>query len=466
MSTTTRSGLGGSALYAVVATGLEKVVALGIALYLPRHLGLADYGHYAFLLAYLSLFQVMPDAGLEAVLVARLARAGGDVLALAGRGALVRLALSVAGAVVGLPLLVVVAGDATLVPAGLVTAGGLVASAATPYRALLRARLRMTRFLLLLGAEGAVAVALLALVVRAGGGLVPVLAAVGAAAVAGLAFGRLLVGPGARLRPDMRLARALVAEAWPLAGTTLSLVAAQQVLQILLLRLHGAGEVGLFGASQKLVEAVGLLPRALMLSVLPAMALAAGTAGGATAAARDAARLLVVVLLPPTLALVLWAEPLLGRGFGPAFGAGAPVLAVLAPAALLGATGSVLTSLLVVLGLQRLLFRVTAGAAVAKVVVGVLLVPRYGAVGAAEALVVTMLGGQVALLALRPVRAHVAPVLAGVVWPVALGALAGAAVASLGRPLLGGIGVLVLAYPVALLATGTVTRADLARWRR
>src|SRR5881396_1853763 len=188
------TGLGGRAVHGILALGLEKTVALGIALYLPRHLGLADYGRYVFLVSYLGFFQALPDAALEAVLVARLARAAaGDVGALAGRGARVRLALV---------LLALTVHDAELLSGGAVGAAGLRASAATPYRALLRARLRMGGYVGLLAAQAALAVGLLAAVVVAGGGLVAVFVAVGASAVAGLGLGRLLVGPGARLAPD------------------------------------------------------------------------------------------------------------------------------------------------------------------------------------------------------------------------------------------------------------------------
>ena len=42
-------GLAGGAALGLLAVALEKVTALGIALYLPRHLGLDDYGRYALL---------------------------------------------------------------------------------------------------------------------------------------------------------------------------------------------------------------------------------------------------------------------------------------------------------------------------------------------------------------------------------------------------------------------------------
>jgi len=459
-----RGGLAGGAAYGVLAVALEKTVALGIALYLPRHLGVADYGRYALLVSYLGFFQVLPDTSLEAVLVARLARAGTHAGAMAGRAALVRLVVSLAGAILGLGVLALVARDATLLAAGGVAAAGLAAGAGSPYRTLLRARLHLARYVVLLGTQALIAIGLLAAAITADGGLVVILAASSAAAFAGVVLGRLLVGPGARLHPDAGFGRALVVEAWPLAGATLALVGAQQVLQLLVFRQHGAAAVGFLGGAQKMVEAVGLLPQALMLSVLPALSLAAAVPGAASQAARDVARLLVIVLLPAVAALVLWAEPVLGAMFGPAFVGASPVLRVLAPAALLGATGSVLTNLLVAVGLQRALVRVAGASALVIVALGVALVPGFGAVGAALALVAGMLVGQAALLVVGATRRVIGPVLAGVLSPLALGAASAGAIAGLDVPFAAGAGLLLVGYPAALLVTGTVRRADLARW--
>jgi O-antigen/teichoic acid export membrane protein len=459
-----RGGLAGGAAYGVLAVALEKTVALGIALYLPRHLGVADYGRYALLVSYLGFFQVLPDTSLEAVLVARLARAGTHAGETAGRAALLRLVVSLAGAILGLGVLAVVARDTTLLAAGGVAAAGLAAGAGSPYRALLRARLHLGRYVVLLGSQALIAIALLAAAIAADGGLVLILGASSAAAFAGVLLGRLLVGPGARLRADAGLGHALVVAAWPLAGATLALVGAQQVLQLLVFRQHGASAVGFLGGAQKMVEAVGLLPQALMLSVLPALSLAAAVPGAASQAARDVARLLVIVLLPAVAALVLWAEPVLGAMFGRPFASASPVLRALAPAALLGATGSVLTNLLVAVGLQRALVRVSGASALVMVALGVALVPGFGAVGAALALVAGMLVGQVALLVVGPTRRVVGPVLAGVLSPLALGAASAGAIAGLGVPFATGAGLLLVGYPAALLVTGTVRRADLARW--
>src|SRR5207245_2898688 len=193
--------------------------------------------------------------------------------------------------------------------------------------------------------------------------VIAVFAAVAAAGVVGLGLGRLLVGPGVWLVPDAGRRRTLLAAAWPLAASALAAVGAQQVLQLLLLRLHGAPEVGLLGGARKLVEAITLVPQALMLSVLPALSLAAATPAGATGAAREVTRALGIVLVLPAT------------------------------------------------------------------------------------------------------RAEAAPVLAAVVPPLALGAGVVAAAVALGASVPVGAALLLIAYPAALLVTGTVTRADLARWR-
>jgi len=323
----------------IAGVGLEKLVALGIALYLPRHLSLADYGRYAFLVSYLGFFQALPDASLEAVTVARLARVESGAQALAGGAAFVRLVASLAGAGLGLAVVWLATADAQLVRAGAVAAAGLAALAGNPYRPFLRARARMARYVVLAGGQGCSP--LVSSPLRCG-------PEVGCSPCSGRrarprsAAGarRWLVGRGAEMAADPRLARSLVVEGWPLAGTALVLLGGQQLVQLALLRLHGAEEVALLGAAQRLVEALGLLPRALMLTVLPALSRAALEKTRAAEAASVSVRLLVVVLVPPTVLLVLWGEPILGTVFGASLAAAAPVLRVLAPAGLLGATAS------------------------------------------------------------------------------------------------------------------------------
>ena len=456
-------GLAGGAALGLMAVALEKVTALGIALYLPRLLGLEDYGRYVLLMSYLGLFQGLADASLESVLVTRLARERAPA-ALAGRGAVARLGVSLLGAATALVTLAIATGDAALVRAGAVAAAAFAAGAANPYRLLLRARLALGRYLGLVAGQALLGVVLLALVVREGGGLVAVFAALAAAALGGLVLGAALAGRGVEIAVDRALGRALVRDAWPLAGTTTALTGAQQVLALVLLRAHGNAAVGLLGGAQRLLDAIALVPQALMVSVLPSLSLAAAEPRAATARAREAARLLAVLIVPAAVGLLVWAEPVLAHAFGASFVAAAPTLRWLAGLAVVGATGTVTTNLLLALGMQRILLRVAVAAAVAIVLAGVLVVPAAGAPGAAAVLLATWIAGQVALLALRATRPHVAPVLAAAVRPALVGALAGAG-ALYGDASWSTAAAFLVAYAALLVLTRTVTARDVARWR-
>jgi O-antigen/teichoic acid export membrane protein len=124
----------------------------------------------------------------------------------------------------------------------------------------------------------------------------------------------------------------------------------------------------------------------------------------------------------------------------------------------------VLANLLLAVGLQRALLRATVGSAVVMILLGVALTPTWGAAGAAVAAMTAMAAGQAALAAARGTGASVRPVLAAALRPAAVaGVCVAVGLAFGGR--VGAVAALVLVYPLALFASGTVTRSDVARWR-
>ena len=152
------------------------------------------------------------------------------------------------------------------------------------------------------------------------------------------------------------------------------------------------------------------------------------------------------------------------HAFGGSFAAGAPTLRWLAPVALVGATGTVTTNLLLALGMQRILLRVAVAAVLGMVAVGVWVVPSAGAPGAAAVLLATWVAGQLALLALPATRPYVAPVLAAAARPAIIGAVAACTALWSSAPPSAAV-LFLLGYVALLVMTRTVTAADLTRWR-
>jgi O-antigen/teichoic acid export membrane protein len=456
-------GLGRGAALGVVATGLDRVAALAIALWLPRHLGLEDYGRYTLVLTLLAFFQTLPDASLESVLVARIAREGEDGARLAGAAAAVRALASLAFGLAGLTAIGLASGDAGLAVAAMPWALGLLLGAANPYRALFRGELRLGRYLGVVAAQTAASVAALVVVVRAGGGLAGVLTTGAVGGAVALLTGRLLATARARLRIDRYVAQGLMHAAIPLAATTLVLVGAQQVVQVLLLRAHGPDAVGLLGGAQRVIDAVNLLPQAVVVGLLPALAQATGNVA-TTRTAREAARVLALILAPVVTALAIWPSPAVTTLLGASFAPAAPVLRILAGVALLAASGQVLTALLVAETRERLLLTATIASALATILLGAILVPPLGARGAATAAAVGMLGGQLTLLAIPSTRAATFGVLQGMARPLALAAATAWVVVALGWSMPLGPLLLVGLYALAVVVTRTATWRDVVRW--
>ena len=456
-------GLGRGTALGVVATGLDRVAALGIALWLPRHLGLDDYGRYTLVITLLAFCQTLPDASLESVLVARIAREGRGGAELAGAAVPVRATMSLAFGIAGLTAIGLATGDARLAVAGAPWAAGLWLVASNPYRALLRGQFRLGRYLGVVAVQSVAMIGALAIVVRSGAGLTGVLATGAAGGAAAFVSGWLLGGTGARPRLDPDVARTLVIAAAPLAATGFVVVGAQQVVQVLLLRIHGPAALGLLGGAGRFVDAVTLLPQAVVVGLLPVLARIAGTPS-TTYAAREAARVLALLLAPAAAALAMWAAPALTTLLGPTFAAAAPVLRVLAAVGLLAGSGQVLTALLVAEGRERLLLGATGVSALLTVALGAALVPPFGPVGAAAAAALGMLGGQLVLVVLPGARMAALAVLHAMGRPLVLAAgAAGLALASRQDVPLGPA-VLAVSYAVAVVVTRTVTWRDVARW--
>ncbi len=404
----------------LTAVGIERVVPLAVALVLPRVLGIDDYGRYVFLLSYLGLFQLLPDQGLETALVAWLGRARGGDAALAGRAALLRVGVSLLGAGIGLGVLALVRADGALTAAGVVLGVGFAVLAGNPYRTLLRARLGMQRYLVLVGAQAGVTLALLAAAWWSPQVLTVALALC-LGNVAGFVVGRVLVGPEVRWAADGTVMRRLLREGWPLVGAALAVVAGQQVVQMVTLHGLGTAAVGALGGAQKLCEAVGLLPQAVMLTLLPR--LAALEEAQAVRVARGVMLRLGMVLLPVVVGLGTCGDVIVHAFFGPRYAASIAPLAVLAPATLVTASGVVLTALLVRLGRQRVLLTVNVGTALLMAGAALGLVPGHGVVGAALAMSGPLLVGQGLLLAIPQTRQVAWPIFASMLGPLVVAVL-------------------------------------------
>lgn len=458
-----------SGLLGLVTLLLEKAVALVLVVGLARTLSPVDYGRYSFLIAYLTLFQVLADFGTETILLRHLA-AGSEARARLVAGALgLRVTLTL-GAAGGAVLLAPLAGgdEPELVRRTALAAAALLFAAQPGYRALFRSRLRMGRLLGVAAATSALVLLLVVAAVVLGYGIDGVFAAMAVANLTGFATAAFLARDEFRFRLaiDLPLWREFLRESWPIGANVFVFTVGMRVGPLLIMRLRGPVEVGYFASASRLTDALNLIGDAAMLSVYPLFARYATERPDALRALAElTSKLLGAAVLAVILVLSQTSAEVMGTLFRPEFAVAGPVLALLSWSALLAVLGTVYAHVLVTVGRQVVQFRVNCVAAALQVVLQLVLIRAFGIRGAAVAVVATAVASHATLFFLAETRTWVRPCVRAVAGATVLAAalLVAAAFLPLG-PYARAV-VLVLLFALALPVSGLAGPADVRRLR-
>lgn len=397
-------------VFALVATALEKGGAMVLLLLIARTLGAEDFGRYAALMALLAFVQLGAELGQEPVLVRLLAqRSEAEAQTFIDGALAMRLTCTALGAV-----LLAVLGVRLLPTIGRVpivlAAVGVVAASATGLRAVFRTEQRLERLCIVALANVATFGAGLAVAHGLGLGLAGTVAAwsSGQLAASLAAFGLVRRGRLVRPRWRTRVTATLVRSGWALALNAVLLTVTLRVGQLVVVRFAGAVESGYLAAGSRLAEAFALLPEALMLVLLPVLsAYDVGTRDAQRALSVRVVRWLGVLALTVIVAISIAAPTLVAALFGVAYLPATPALRISIWLALLSATGSVFTNLLIARGLERVLLAINTVSSLTTVGLSLLLVPRFGFVAAAAVSLGANVLSQVLLAVLPQTRAEV-----------------------------------------------------------
>jgi O-antigen/teichoic acid export membrane protein len=391
-----------------ISRGLAALLRAGAVVVAARGLPVGDFGHLALAFALVEVLRQLSDFGLETVATREIARAGDDAAgAVVGAAAGVKLGLAAAAYVALLALVrfgyAERGGLAVAAVAGVMLFGWSLFTAVGTY---FQARLRMIEVAWATTAGGLVTAAGV-LVVAAAGGARPTRFAV-AFALGDVTAGLLAAAFVAR-RTAVRVAwrretaAALVRTAWPVALTR-ALVILYFRLDVLMLGWLGrADEVGLYGVAFKITEPMLLLPAAAAAAFYAAASRtweqggeAAGRRLYRTVAAAAAAYGVAVALAITAAAagLLAWLVP--------AYAAAAPALRVLAWSVPFMALNMVTTAALNAAGRFRTTTMIAGTTLAVCAVANLVLIRRYGIVGAGAATVVTEATNTVLQLAAMP----------------------------------------------------------------
>ncbi|MEA2276718.1 MAG: hypothetical protein QOC78_1678 [Solirubrobacteraceae bacterium] len=377
----------------IAAYGLVNLMgALGSVLLL-RHLGVVDYGRYGTVIALMAIAGGIADAGLMVTGSRELAlrESGPSRRALLGVLLGLRLSLSVVFVFVGLAVGFAAGYDhEMLIGVVLVGVGWVLIAAQDTTLLPLIVGLRNGRVAISDVVKQAILLVGITALTLAGAGIVGFFALQVAVGLGAIALVPVLVSRSELTRPrwSLREWRPVVATALPVAAALVLTVIYLRVLVVMTSVIASDVQTGLFVTSARIMEMLGGLPLLIGGVVLPVVAVAAR---------HDRERLRYVLarttetslLLGALIAVVLFlgARPLTILLGGHAFAAAAPVVRIQAPAIITIFLVQSWIAFLLADGHQRDLARCVVVGLVGLIAAGLILIPAYGAKGAAGAAV-------------------------------------------------------------------------------
>ncbi|MBI4517293.1 MAG: flippase [Deltaproteobacteria bacterium] len=451
---------------AVVVAGaaVQRLLHFCTTVVLARGLGHEQFGIYSFVAAYMFIFTFLVDLGFERVITREIARQPKRAGELIGTGFAIRGVLSVVVAALAIAVAWALGLPQLAQWCVLLAALGMPLSIEILVRGFFQTRFAM-HYVYLLTLPGQLAfVALAGVVIWLGGDVRAVMAVSLVTGVLTVALILRVALPqiGVVWRPNPALLRYLWRESWELGAVTLLLLISMRLDQLLLYWLRGVHEVAQYSVAVKVTEALNLIPESVMVTVFP---LLAATERSAPERFRRiyqlAVRYLVALVLPVALVLTLARDALIAVLFGDAYAGAAGALVLLAWWMFFSYTAAVYLNLMIVHSQQRIMAVVSAIAVAVNITLNLLLIPRWGAAGAAAANLVSSATSFVAFALAPQTRAIMQVCCAESVRPLAAVLATGVVVWLLAAPQWQ-LAAAVPLYVTALVITGGIDRRDWA----
>jgi O-antigen/teichoic acid export membrane protein len=454
-------------LMQVVVRILNLALGVVVTAVVVRTLGRSGYGQWSTIFIVLTLIGYFMNFGMEGVALREAARTPELEHEWIGAVIFLRLALLVPVMLVSLGALLLLEQSHQMLIAGLVLILAMPFGGVGALALLFQLRVDNRVPMIVLTLRSILWAAAVAIISWKGGGMI----ALAIAMTATNSLGSIVQALAAlRLdarwpRPSAKRLREVVKVGLPIGIAGVLVIAYARIDQVLVFVIAGSRQAGLYGAVYNVLDQSHFVPISIMTTLAPVMAASwPAERGRLLRTAQLTAELLGIASFGALAFAIVAAGPVVRLIFGAEFSAAAAALPVLGGAFILICFGYLNGNLLLVLGLQQRLLRISVYALVVNLIGNLILVPLVGYMGAAWMTLATeaVVFAAAAMLITRKLELGRPPLgrlgrtaLAALLLGLALGALR-----LVGAPL----GVLILSacvcYPALLFALRALALED------
>ncbi|MDP9316965.1 MAG: flippase [Chloroflexota bacterium] len=370
---------------------VRMVMELVVGVLLARYLGPAQLGLLTYAIAFVGLFGAVATLGLDNIVVRDIVRNPRDADDILGTALTLRVLSAVVVYCVAVAIIVALRPGDTLVQSLVaITAFGFVVQSFDVIDFFFRSQVRskytvVARLIGLLLAN----ILRVLLIWRHAPLLMFAWVALGE-----LVFGSIGLIVAYRLsghhllawRSRLQRGKQLLSESWPLILSGLAIMIYMRIDQIMVGTIRGNAEVGTYAVATRLSELWYFIPMALSTSVMPSVV----AARQVSVELRDyriqkLMSFMALVGYFVAVTVTFLANYIVGLLYGPDYAAAAAMLAILAWSGIFVCIGVIREMWMLTEGLQRYSFATTAIGALVNLVLNLVLIPPYGAAGAAVA---------------------------------------------------------------------------------
>ena len=364
---------------AQVAAGLITVACLA------RYLGEDNFGKFSFVFVYLGFFNLIIDFGIGQILAREVSRNKARAGRLIGNAIIMRLILSVLA--IGLACLVINLLQYPFKIKLLVYIASLsfLLSISGLYGLIFQVNLRIEYSILADICNGLLKLGLFLYFIHAKFTLAWFVAATVIASIPGIfivmVLSKKFIKPDFTL--DFKIWKDLFREALPLALTSVFIMIYARADQLLLFHIKGAREVGYYAAIVKLAETFNIVPAAFMTSIAPLFYDYFVVSGKKLEKAYELTfKYLSLLMIPIVFGMFTLNRNIILLVYGRQFIEAAFAFRILIWSEIFVFLGTIQYYILVSAGLQKMNFIITLTSMVFNVLLNLMLIPRYGIVGA------------------------------------------------------------------------------------
>jgi O-antigen/teichoic acid export membrane protein len=370
---------------------LQMGVGLFVGVWVARYLGPEQYGLFSYALAFVALFAPLALLGLDDIVIRNVVRDPDCKDATLGTCFLLKL---VGGVITFLLVLLVIfflrPGDGIMHwLVGLIAAGTLFQAFTTIehwFYSQVQSKYivcaRSTAFLLSSALKVFLILIKAPLVAFAGVGLLEVAVGSAALVVAYRAKGNL----HGNWRSSLDKARELLHDSWPLMFSSVVMMVYMRIDQVMLGEMLGNAEVGIYSAAVRLAEVWFFIPQIIFTSVLPSIVEAKRLSEDLFyERLQKLYNVMALVNYLVAIPVAICAKPLVIATFGASYAGAGLMLTVLVWANIFSSLELARSSFLTTMNWTRINFVTVLLGALVNIALNLVLIPRYGGMGAAVA---------------------------------------------------------------------------------